>query len=413
MPQLLGANPARAPAGGPGGGRTTGRGTEGGGTEKPLAWLNSRLVTYTAAIAISKLGNQLYNFALPWIVLQSTGSPLAAGLMWAVQTLSYLATPLIGWVVDRFNRKHVYVFCELMQAALVATVPFIALGEHPAPWALYPVSFILGLCGATSGLIGDFKVMPSLVDKRFLSQANATYAFSVNIARVSGPAAAGLIIATAGIHWAFFLDALSFLGSAIVVGRLALGQQAQSRSGQGFMSGFGFLSRHRALWRLALGLGVYNLGVGAIPVTLLYVLKSERGMGAGVVGLILSLGSAGAVLGSLLGGMIPVRNLMRAVSRANFVGAAMTATTLLGPLAAAGCGYAGLLVCESAVNVWTFTLRQRLIPDELLGRVNAAFRMVVMGTAPLSATLMGAIAGSPAEVGARSAWERRWCSRRR
>jgi MFS family permease len=111
-----------------------------------LAGLSPQFLAFLAGLTVSKLGDGLYTFALPWIAYQLTGSSLVMGMLFAAEILP---TPLLGVFagayVDRFDRRRLMLSLHVIRAALVASIPFVQMLGVLQLWYLYVVAFSLAL----------------------------------------------------------------------------------------------------------------------------------------------------------------------------------------------------------------------------------------------------------------------------
>jgi MFS family permease len=161
--------------------------------------------------AISLLGDQFYLVALPWLVLQLTGSGLALGTILMTAAIPRALFMLIGGAVtDRFSARRVLLSTATSRAMLVGTVAALVWLGRIQLWQLYVLTFAFGVADAFSFPAGS-AMIPSLVQPEQLQSANALFQTSTVLTQMIGPAPAGLLIKSWGIASALFFDALSFL----------------------------------------------------------------------------------------------------------------------------------------------------------------------------------------------------------
>jgi MFS family permease len=163
---------------------------------------------------ISTIGTALTSLAASILVFQLTDSSMSVGLMlMATAAPSLLVGLFAGVLVDRFDRKRIMITADLIRAVLVFLIPFLV--PHNIIW----IYIIIMLTSA----IGQFfdpaqeSVLPEVATEREMAAANSLMAISSFGATAVGFAASGLIASAANINWAFYIDAITFLLSALFI----------------------------------------------------------------------------------------------------------------------------------------------------------------------------------------------------
>src|ERR1700720_2780101 len=168
-------------------------------------------------ITISVLGDQFYLVALPWLVLQLTGSGLALGTILMTAAVPRAALMLVGGaVIDRFSARRGVMFPASSRCLVVGTVALLIWLGAIQLWHLYLLTLAFGIADAFSFPAGP-ALIPTLVGPRQLGPANAMLQGSTVVAQMVGPAPAGLIIRRWGTAVALFFDALSFLAVLLAI----------------------------------------------------------------------------------------------------------------------------------------------------------------------------------------------------
>ena len=163
---------------------------------------------------VSAIGSSLTALAASILVYRLTGSALSVGLMLiATSGPTVLIGLVAGVFVDRFDRKRILLVSDLLRALLIFLIPFLI--QLNSNW-LY---VIVALTSAITQFFDSAhaSILPEVSTDEELSAANALMAISSVGSTTIGFAAAGLLAASVNIHWAFYLDALSFLLSAVLV----------------------------------------------------------------------------------------------------------------------------------------------------------------------------------------------------
>lgn len=347
----------------------------------------------TAACAASIVGNTFLFLAIPWALLETTGSPLTAVLATAARAAPFLVAPLLGPLLDQFDRRYLFFTSEVVQGASVAVIPLLL--AHGQIAGVFGALVVIGLADVVSTIAAGYGLIPSIVPKENLDQATSRFSAIMLVARFVGPAVAGLIIGAVGTTWALYADAASFLLTALSATTLPKSTHDRAVSSLGHMlrDGIQYFRSRRDLQRLTLTLAVYNLGAGAVEPTLLAEGQYRWEWSATALGLATSSGAIAAAVGSWLSprtkagtsGRTQITNWL-ALSALGAVGLLMPA-----PLVVVA-SFAILSFGEGGVNAATIAYRQREIPSELAGRVNTIIRTFVTGAIPVSALALGATA---------------------
>jgi len=355
------------------------------------------------ASAITNLGDGVSALAFPWLATLITRDPaLIAFVAFAGRLPWFLLSIPAGVITDRYSRQRLMVQADLFR--LVLTLGVIAL-IYSLPSLPPPDSaggYILALSGLAF-LLGAGEVLrdnaaqtalPSVVGKGDLERANGQiWSIEQIMGAFVGPPLAGVLIALA-VPAPFALDAITFGVSAWLIARMAFAPRrpAPKRSAWVAMrEGISWIKAHPTVLRLAIMLGVMN-ALAMTSLTMLVLFSQEvLGLGAFGHGMLLTAGAAGGVLGGLLGPGIAARlgntrslHLALIVFPLVFVAIALSSNVWIVAAALFVEMFVGILW-----NVVTVSYRQRIIPDDLLGRVNSIYRFFGWGLSPIGALLGG------------------------
>lgn len=368
------------------------------------------LSRFIAASGAANLADGVAVVAWAWVASLLTRDALLIALVPVALRLPWflLALPA-GVVTDRVDRRRLILRMDLMRAVAVAGVAaMLALSVplKPAPEAglAHPLVFA-GLCLAAL-IVGGAEVfrdnaaqtmLPALVPHAGLERANGRL-WSVELLAnaLIGPALGAVLIGL-WLPLPFALNAAAFAMAVLLVsglrGRFAP-ERAAVRSWRAELAeGFAFLRGAPLLRALALTTGGWNLLHQITAVAMVLHVQENLHMGSEAYGFALAGGAAGGILGSLIGPRVaaalgPGRTLqwMLAASAPAFVAMALAP----GPFAlAAALGFMELT--GMIWNIVSVSLRQRMIPDALLGRVNSLYRLLAWGMIPLGLILSGLI----------------------
>jgi len=356
---------------------------------------------------VSTIGSSASDIIYPLLILALTDSPAAAGLAASARALPYVLFSLpVGALVDRCDRRRVMIWTDVGRAIAVASIPAAMAFDALSLVQIYVVSFVEGTLFVLFNL-AEVTAFSRVVPAAQLPQAAAQNEAAFGAAHIIGPSFGTLLFQSLGRAAPFIADAVSFMLSAASVallkGDFRSTRQAPSRSlGHEIVEGLQWMWRTPLIRTMAFLTGGLNLVAAAAPLIVIVIAK-QLGASAASIGLIFSIGAVGGIVGSLVGGQIQrhfsFTQVIVAVMWANAVLFALygvvTAVFVLGVIGAL------IWTLSPIYNVVQFSYRLALIPDELQGRVNSAFRLLAFGFNPLGAALSGALleyAGTEATV---------------
>jgi MFS family permease len=356
-----------------------------------------------AASGFANLADGVFQVALPLLAVQLTRSPLLiAGVTVAARIPWLLLSLVAGALADRLDRRQTMLRVNLARAVLLGGLALAVAADLASLPLLYAVALLLG-AGETLFDTSAQSLLPALVARDDLTRANSRlYAVELVANAFAGPTLGGLLAGVA-LALGFGVPAAAYLAGA---GCLALvagsfrpasgGPEGSTRLRQEIAEGVRFVWRHPVLRPLAVMLGVENMAFtahGAVFV-LFAVAPGPMGLSEAGFGLLSATMAAGALAGTWLAvpaerrlGRVGTLALSVVLSAASLVVPALTADPVLVGVSLALAGLPVVLW-----NVVTVSLRQRITPDRLLGRVNAGYRLVGWGTMPLGAFLGGVVA---------------------
>lgn len=366
--------------------------------------LGANYVRIWCAATVSNLGDGVTLAALPLLAASLTRSPTSIALVSLAGTLPWLLFALLsGALADRLDRKRTMVMVDAFRMLVLGGLAVVVLMGSETIVLLAVVAFTLGSAETLFDNAAQ-SILPNVVHTDALEVANGrVYAAEIVSNQFIGPPlGAFLFAATAAAP--FLVDAGSFGTAALVV----LGLRGSFRPVRDedaldtprpsiwtdIAEGLRWLRHHHLLRSLAVVLGVINLvDAAAVAVFVLYALE-VLGLSKQGYGVLLTAGGVGALVGSLA-----VRSLSTKVGPGTFLVIAVFAigiATLLPAIwtspIAAGISIATMGAISVGWNVVTVSLRQAIVPDALLGRVNGAYRLVGLGFMPIGALLGGLLA---------------------
>jgi len=359
-------------------------------------------VRLVSASGLSNLADGVFQITLPLVALGITRDPGAFASVTLVGRLPWLLFSLpAGALADRLDRRRTMTLVNVARAAMIGGLALVVAADLEGLWLLYLVAFGLGV-GETLFDTAAQSILPNVVqDPGRLSKANGRlYGVELTANQFIGPPIGGLIAgvtlagALAGSAAAYAVAAAVLM---LLVGhfrpiRNAIGPQ---RMRADIAEGVRYLAGHRLLRTLAICVGISNLASTAtFAVFPLYAVDpGPMGLSGAGFGVLLATLAAGSVIGSLF-----VHRIERRLGRRRIL-LLSTLTFPLFPLVPAltpsVAWIATAFFAGSALivgwNIVTVSLRQRIVPDHMLGRVNSCYRLLAWGTMPLGAALSGVL----------------------
>ncbi len=342
----------------------------------------------------SQIGDSLNRVALLWFVYQMTGSAMKMVVIGILQTIPPLVlSPFIGVFLDRVDKKSVMVWVDFARTVLVLLIPILyAFGELTLD-RLYASIFLMALVSTLFGPALSAAV-PQIVRRDQLTAANALLQTTTNIGLLIGPLISGVGIALVGSQNVLYVNAATFLISALCLIPIRLRPLAihanapavRGRWNQEVMAGVRFVwVEHPTILNLMLAAALYSLAASAFAFMLPVFAEQNLNAGALEIGLLWSALGAGMLitstwLASLSQGDLAGRFTM--IFRSMIVGGvAMCGLSLLSAPLIAG---AFILVIGGSTALFMpimWGVLQEIIPEHLLGRVFATFSIGSMASA--------------------------------
>ena len=348
---------------------------------------------------ISHAGDAVFMIALPWLMLDITGSKSLTAL---VSMSAYLPAVLFGLfagvVVDRYNRKWIMIYSDILRALLVAVIPLSLIYGFISPLLIGAITFSLSTFSAFFYPARD-SLIPHIVTAEELPAANSAISVSGQMSHLLGPLFAGIGISIFGLRHLFTADAISFLFSILLISLIVgparkLTIEKHPPKWQGIVEGLTYVNSHKGLRILLILTFVNNIfimgpAIIGLPVFVREVLTSDFGVLAKLEVAM----AAGMIVGSFVfwkaeKNISPIFILLFGI-----VMDGITYTLLF----FADTSFIAMLVLIihgigiPLITVSRTTIIQAVVPDEYRGRLFSMIYMAVMGTTAISVGLTGFI----------------------
>jgi predicted MFS family arabinose efflux permease len=334
-------------------------------------------------------------------VLMFGAGPAETGLLTAAGVAPMLLFGLIaGAWVDRLPRRPIRIASDMASALVILSIPATALFGVLRLDYLYIVTFLAGCCAVWSRLSVS-ALLPSLVGRENLLEANSKMIMSFSVAEVAGPSLAGVLVQLLSAPLALIADAVTFVVSALCVWHIRLhepGTSVEDRTSiwHEVVQGLVWLRGEPILFRLTLCIGLANLAWFGVQAVIVVYATRDLGLSPALLGITLGMIGPASLLGAFVAAQVAHRFGLGRTLVASLTGEAISRVILLvagGPplVAALSIGMAQLLFgfIASLWDVNANSLRQSATPEGLLGRVSAASTIVGVGMAPIGALLAG------------------------
>ncbi len=353
-----------------------------------------------SADGVSRFGSVMTVTAIPWFVLVTTGSVSRTGVTLFASGLGLVIALLFGGtVVDRVGWRRASVVGDLMAGCVVVAIP-AANDTVGLPFSLLVVLVFLATLFEIPSAVARYSALPDLAERaavRF-ERANATFDTILTASGLIGPAVAGVLIAFMGASNVIWIDAATFVGSAILVASLVPGTPLKSiaaAGGPSFLQQLGeamrFVTRDEVLGPLVLVLGLMNVAIGSMEQIVIPVLARDVYHSAYVLGLLTSSMALGGLGGNVVYGIIGHRLSRRAVFGFGF---------LTVPLALAVLAFEPLVVAAlvtlaivglglSLTNLLEYTVYFERLPQDMRARGLGITGALSWGSAPLGRIVCG------------------------
>ena len=367
------------------------------------------------AESISQVGSQLSLVALPLLaILTLAASPAQMGFLIAAGTAPALLIGLfVGVWVDRVRRRPLMVAADVLRGVLLAAVPLAWWLGLLRIEMLYTVALLTGALTVVFD-VSWLTILPSVVRRGQLVEANSKLHVSASVAQVAGPGAGGLLIGLVGAPLAIIVDAVSFLLSAFFVLRVGTVERVEQSLEVGrsvrrdVVEGLSFVYRSDVLRALVYSKVIVTFSAGMFFAVYVLYMADDLGLGATAIGIVFATGGVGSLVGASLAGWLahrasPGHSVVGGQLLFGVFGLMIPLAVLFPPIALAMIVLSETLqwMTHIVAQVNELSIRQASVPDRYLGRTNSAFQFFGRGMTPLGALaggLLGELVGVPATL---------------
>ena len=359
--------------------------------EHPLSNPNYRL--WLIGGTISLLGDQFYLVALPWLVLQQTGSAAVMGAILMAGAIPRALLMLMGGAVsDRMSARKIMIATAMARTICVTVIGVLVWLRVLQTWELYANAVAFGVADAFAAP-AQTAYMPSLLKREQLVAASSVSQSTAQITTIVGPIPAGFVIKVLGVAWAFFVDAISFL---FIIGALwklsdpPKSQTARKAMLHSIVEGIAYVGKDVQLRSLMLLAMILNFCIaGPVSIGLAYLTKTRFGSPADY-GIVISAVAGGSLLGALLAGVWKIRHrgvMILLVSLA--LGVCLGSIGLLGKMWSIASVLLIMGAAAGMVNIHIGAWIMQRIDVTVRGRVASVLMLASYGITPISLAVAG------------------------
>lgn len=344
---------------------------------------------------VSLIGTWVQQVALSWIAYRVTGSAFMLGLIaFSGQIPMLLVIPTGGMLADRFSRRDILLAMQLVEMSVAVVLAVLAFFDEFSPLVLIAASVVLGIAGAIEMPSRQAFVTEILHDRRHMSNAIALNSLTFNVARLAGPAVAGVILALFSEAACFAANALSYLAAIYTLLAIHPRNRAPNSGTGSLWEGVAYLRQFAPAGWLVITVSLASFCISPFMTFMPVYAKDIFHGGPDMLGTLMSASGFGALLAALY--------LARRKSVAG-LGNFIVGGCFLSGIAAIAFSYNQLLTLalpllvvsgSSFIIILTSCniLLQSMVPEPLRGRVMALYTMAFLGMLPIGSLVMGALA---------------------
>jgi Arabinose efflux permease len=358
--------------------------------------------------SVSLIGTWMTRIATSWLVYRLTGSALLLGVVgFAGQIPTFLLAPFAGVLVDRINRRNLLVWTQVLAGVQSLMMAGLTLAKVITIHEIIALSALQGLINAFDMPGRQSFLVQMVEDKQDLGNAIALNSSMVNMARLIGPALAGIIIAAVGEGYCFAIDGFSYIAVVVsllmmqvppsTIKRAATSMFEQLKEGWSYVTAFSPIRTILTLFAL-----VSLMGMPFIVLMPIFASQVLHG-GPHTLGYLMGASGVGALISAIsLALRKSVRGLTTMIQLSAFLFGAglilfgLSHHLVLSLLLMLVVGF-GMMQGLAASN----TVIQTLVPEDKRGRVMSYYTMAFVGMAPFGSLLAGYLAhrvGAPHAV---------------
>lgn len=350
---------------------------------------NKNFILLLQGQAVSSLGDALYAVIVGLWVYEVTGSAKMMSVVFAAASITRLIFfPFAGYIVDRYNRRNIVIFCDAIRGALMLLIGFYTLlFPTSGVWFLILYSIISALCSSVFNPSANTLLLSAVSRDNFV-RANSLYYMSNYVVNIIGQGIAGVIFVIFGAPVMFIIDGITFLLSAfselfISKDISVVKNTERVKFTESAMAGIQYILKNRGLLYSITEAFIINFAFGAVRVLLVPWLSSY---GEEYYGIYCAFQSVGTLIGTGILSMVNIQSQYRhkvyfssQIARVTLMALAAIMTPFPLIVLFACMGYSTQYIYNSLQS----SMVTIAIPDELRGKVLCAIQAIAMACSPL------------------------------
>ena len=343
---------------------------------------------------VSQLGDRVHTLAVIWLVYSWSNSGSAVGFVLIASTLpAFLISPLAGSLLDKYDRKKIMIICDFLRSALVLILSILAFMNMLNLPIIVAFTAVISI-GAAFFNPATMSIMPSLVKQEELTQANAFYQLSVNASGAFGFLLGSGLIALIGVPVAFLINGFSFLLSAYFIMKLAYKHVPVIRESHfwaDFKEGWNVTKKIPLIIKLFTPIIIINFFLSALYILIPVFAEGVFNRGSSGLGMMMT----GLTLGMFFGALIMLRNKLQISIRMLLfaslclIGLAFMMMSFFEDFNFYLFAFAVIGVFLNISNIALMALFQKIVPNEVRGKVFGLLTSASVSSQPISYGVMG------------------------
>ena len=357
---------------------------------------------------VSQSGDAVFDVALLWLVLVTTGSTTLVGITQAAVLLpGVFASPIAGVYADRLNRRNLMIASNVAQGVVTAAVSLLYVTSE-LNFSLLVLLVLVLYTGTQFFTAANTAIIPRVVSKENLGAANGLFMLSTSANQLASYTAGGIVLATVGAGASITYDSLTFFFAAAMLTLVAKsygqtkvngavqGKPQQDESGfwKEFREGLSYVRQSRVFLELIVFGFLVNFFSGGVTVLFAPYVKVWIHGGAMIYGFTLAASALGMIAGSIAIGKVNFRGY---VGKLLFLGVAIAGVLMI--LAGLVTSIPPALIIVSLVGIVSAVINlpiqvlvQTQVPGEILGRAGTVMRSLLAAAPVIAAVLFGFLA---------------------
>ncbi len=367
-------------------------------TFRSLKYKNFRL--FFPGLIISQIGIWIQNIAIGWIIYNLTKSPLIMGIIMCTNAIPlFIITPFAGVIIDKFNRHKMLITIQILFAIQAFLIAFVTLSDFIRVWNIILLGLFINTIAAIDVPLRQSMFVYLVEDKNDLSNAISLNATCFNVARLVGPALAGILIASVGEGICFLINFICIIPAIILVSFMDIKEEKSEHVKnetiiEGLKEGIKYVVFDKRLMTLMCFLLIFAFIGMTYPMLMPVYTKEIFKSNADILGYLMASAGVGALVSSLI---LASKNTVQGFKYILCSGAFLfsvcmiilgfSSNIILSITTMFFLGL-GMTACITSDN----TIMQSIIDNEVRGRVMSIHAICYMGSVSLSSLVAGFVA---------------------